>query len=172
MFVAYVSPQEQRNLAEHTHRYGCTHRRGPAFRVMSSYYFLAGVCFWGMRGQESHFCKGRGPYWGFLCPKPPPCITPRCTLFICLSELTHRASSLPPPSGLPGQEVQPQQQGLRWASSMARKARGGRWCLGATSRSFFYFIFWFRTPLGFFVSNALISLRVSWRIPWFTVLAC
>lgn len=45
MFVTYVSPQEQRNLAEHTHRYGCTHRRGPAFRVMSSYLFLSWSVF-------------------------------------------------------------------------------------------------------------------------------
>lgn len=81
MYVwCYVSPQEQRNLAEHTYRYGRTHRHGPAFRAMSSYYFLAGVCDWGTRGQESHFCEGSGPHWSFLCPKPPPCITPTCTL--------------------------------------------------------------------------------------------
>lgn len=50
MFVAYVSPQEQRNPAAYSHRYGCTHRCGPAFRVMHNYYFSIGV--FGVQGDK------------------------------------------------------------------------------------------------------------------------
>lgn len=139
--------------------------------------FFSWVCVWGTRGQESHFCKGSGPRWSFLCPKPPPCVTPRCTLFICLSELTHRASSLPLPPACPARKPS---HSKRLEMSIFNGREGQRrkvmsragLRLGATSRSFFYFILWFRTPLGFFVSIALISLRVSWRIFWFTVLVC
>lgn len=130
MFVAYLSLQAQRNLAARAHRYGCIHRCGPAFRVMHNYYFLVAVCVWGTKGQESCFCRGGGPHYSFLCPKPPPCVTLQVCCASSASLSSPTALPPPPPSGLPGQEVQSRQRGFSWASSTALKASGGWWHLG------------------------------------------
>lgn len=166
MFVAYISLQEQRNLAARAHRYGCIHRCGPAFRVMHNYYFSVGVCAWGTKGQESHFCRGGGPHYSFLCPKPPPCVTPADVLCsVCLTELPHgtsSTSSLRP--GWPGSAVTAERlelsifngpEGQRWVTSRANLR------LGATSQHLSTLHFGIELHWMFFVSDAFISIQGS-----------
>lgn len=126
MFVAYVSPQDQRNLAEHAHKYGCTHKRGPAFRVISSYYFLAGVGFEAPGDKKATSAKGvvhtKASSVRSHLPAPP---LGRCTSFTCLSELTHRASSLllPQPAwpGSPATAARPEMSIFNGPEGQRRK---------------------------------------------------
>lgn len=127
IFVAYISPQEQRNLAAYTHRFGCAHRCGPSFRVIHDYYFLVRVYVWGQEATSAeravHITAS-----SVLSHLPVSPLGVHCVSSVSLSSPT--VLPPPPPSGPARQEVQPQRRGCSWASSVAPKARGRWWHLG------------------------------------------